>query len=102
MGHTNYPLRITFALMLLFAPFVISRLGFGTKRLWSQYALVAAGFFGIFAIAGWVVHIGMDVTGEQQLLRILDDFAGISFAFACCAFCGGAFAERAAGNMRRF
>jgi hypothetical protein len=97
-----YPLRTSFALLLLFVPLVISRLGFGTKGFWKTYALFGAGFFGTFAIAGWLVTIGMDAVAEHQVLYTLSDFAGISFLFCCCAFCGGAVAEKTAGKMRRF
>jgi hypothetical protein len=102
MTHPNYLLRTCFVLVLLFLPLIISRLGFGTKRFWGGYALVAAGLFGVFAVAGWLVGFGMDVIGELRVLGPLHDFAGISFAFTCCAFFGGAFAEKAAGKMRRF
>jgi hypothetical protein len=52
MNQANYPLRMTLALALLIAPPILSRMGIGTKRLWSSYALFAAAFFGVFAVAG--------------------------------------------------
>jgi hypothetical protein len=102
VDHPNYPLRTALAFVLLFAPLVISRLGFGTKRFWGGYAFSTAAFFGVFAVAGWIVRVGMDIIGELQLLRPVGEFAGVSFVFAFCAFCGGAFAESAAGKMQRF
>ena len=98
----NYPLRTSCALALLLAPLIISRFGVGTKRTWSTYAFVASGFFGVFAVAGWLVRVGMDVVGEVQVIRPIGDFAVLSFAFAVCAFFGGSFAESVASKMRRF
>jgi hypothetical protein len=102
MSIPNHELRISIALALLFAPMIISRLGHGSKRFWSEYALWVGGLFLIFALAGWLVHVGLDVTGESQVLQVVGDFAGISFVFGACAFIGGSFAEKAAGRMGRY
>jgi hypothetical protein len=98
----NYPLRSAIAAVLLLLPLIISRLGAGTKRFWGTYTLGFGGFFFAFAAAGWLVRMGMDVMGETQVVRSVGEFAGISFVFAACAFCGGAFAEKTAGKMRRY
>lgn len=97
----NYVLRSSVCLGLLFVPLIISRLGFGTKRLWATYSVGVAGFFLVFAVAGWLVELAMNVMGEADTLRTIQDFAGISFVLAICSFCGGAFAEKKADGMRR-
>jgi hypothetical protein len=102
MEHPDYILRSSFAVVLLFVPLIISRLGFGTKRLWAEYAFAAAGFFAIFACAGWLVRAGLIVVGQIHALRVVGDFAGLSVVFAICAFIGAAFAEKTAGKMGRF
>jgi hypothetical protein len=86
----------------LFLPLLISRLGGGTKRLWGAYTLGIAAFFLVFAVAGLLVALATDVMGETSTLRSAQDFAGGSFVFAICAFCGGSFAESAAGKMKRY
>lgn len=100
--HPNYGLRISIVLVLLFVPMIVSRLGRGSKRFWTEYALWMGGFFLIFALAGWLVRVGLYVTGESQVLQVVSDFAGISFVFAACAFFGGALAENVAGKMGRY
>lgn len=100
--HPNYAFRSSVVLVLLFVPVLISRFGRGSKRFWYEYTWCAGGFFLIFAVAGWLVTMGMDLIGESQVLRSVGDFAGIAFVFACCGFCGGAFAEKAAGKMGRY
>jgi hypothetical protein len=65
----NYLLRSSVAAILLLLPFVVSRLGFGTKKFWSMYAFGCGGFFLTFAVAGWLVSIGMNVTAEPETLR---------------------------------
>jgi len=101
MTHPNYPLRTSVALVLLFVPVVISRLGFGTKRQWGWYALYATGFLVVFTVADWLVGCAMDLVGQSKTLLPLKDYTGISFTLAVCAFLGGAFAEAVAGRMRR-
>ena len=96
VSSPNYVLRSSVGLILLFVPLIISRLGFGTKRLWGTYTFL------VFAAAGWLVGLAMDVRGEADTLRSMRDFAGVSFTLAICSFCGGAFAEKKAGKMRRY
>ncbi len=87
--------------VLLLLPVVLAHLGVGTKKAWGMYALGAPIFFFIFAIAGWISSFAMTLTVETETLRPLGSFAGSSFAFGCCAFFGGAFAEKRAGNRQR-
>ena len=93
--------RAVFAAVLLLLPLVLAHLGVGTKKAWGMYALGAPFFFFIFAVAGWLSSFGMTLMGETETLRPLGSFAGSSFAFGCCAFFGGAFAEKRAGNRGR-
>lgn len=87
MTHPNY-LFSALALVLLFVPLVISRLGVGTKRLWHRYAIWIPLSFLAYAFEDWRISDGSETN--------------ISVVLAVCAFFGGAFAESTAGRMRRF
>ena len=88
MTHPNYLLS-ALALVLLFVPLIISRLGLGTKRWWQHYAFVMSGSFLVAAFEAWRIQLS---GGPINLSLVL----------AVCSFMGGAFAESTAGRMRRF
>jgi hypothetical protein len=96
----NYVIRTVIALILLVMPGLLSRCGLGNKRIWSNYALISAGFFLTLALAGGLARLTRLAAGDP-LLRAFEQFSGASFGFAVLAFVGGAFAEIAARKTAR-
>ncbi len=98
MELLNYPLRTAIGLALLLGPVILSRLGIGNKRGWGTYTLVSPGIFLTFAVTAPLVRLGMGFSA----LGALEEFSGVSFAFAVLAYAGGAFAASVARTTGRF